>query len=221
MRNVRHFQLRQLMKFLDPSFSPALRFDDEFLRTAFATPGVVACVHSQAEFAICAALDQVGVRTAFVSSTPVSQKELENYKFAVPPLNLLRGPDLFVQARAALKNGRAIVCDTDFILDKGLPGAKICISKSLFEFRRMLRLNLFFGHVRILEDGLMDCIFEAHRDGSTSAQQDAHSFIGFIERVSSPSTKLTIEIWRSSDTQIGAALRHNSDGTSSIAKARS
>jgi hypothetical protein len=183
------------VKFFVPKFSPEVRFDETFLRRAFNAPCVVACIHSQTEFAICAALDRAGLQTAFVSAEPVSRPQLENYNFSILPLNILRQPDLFVKARAALKSGRVVVCDADFILNKGLPNAQVCISKSLFEFRRMSGANLFFGHVQISEDGAMDCIIEAVPQRSASALDDAKHFIDFLARFEGTPPQLTIRDW--------------------------
>jgi hypothetical protein len=59
----------------------------------------------------------------------------------------------------------------------------------------MIKPSLFFGYVKISEDGAMDCIIEAASQEASSAQEDAQCFIDFIERVEGASPHLTIRDW--------------------------
>jgi hypothetical protein len=144
---------------------------------------------------MCAALDRAGLQSAIITTNPVKPAEIQNYNFSMSPQNIIRQRDVFIQARAALKSGRVVICDVDFIADKNLPSARVCISTSLFEFARKIKANLFFGYAQISPDGAMNCIFKVASPHSTSSQEDAQRFIEFLKTVQSELSDLTIEDW--------------------------
>jgi hypothetical protein len=195
LRHVRHFRLRHAIKHVFPRYSPAVIADPQMLELIRQAPLVVASIHARTEFALCAALDRAGQECAIITADPVKPDEIQNYDFSTLPQNILRERDVFIQARAALKNGKVLICDADFIADKNLPSARVCISTSLFEFARKVKANLFFGYTQISPDGAMNCIFKAASPHSTSSQEDALRFIEFLKDVQSELSDLTIEDW--------------------------
>lgn len=195
LRHVRHFRLRHAIKQIFPGYSPIVIADPQMLELIRQAPSVVASIHARTEFALCAALDRAGQRCAIITADPVKPAEIQNYNFSTPPQNILRRRDVFLQARAALKNGRVLICDADFIADKDLPSARVCISTSLFEFAHRVKANLFFGYAQVSPDGAMNCIFKAASPHSTSPQEDAQQFIEFLRDTQSELSNLTIEDW--------------------------
>jgi len=195
LKHVRHFRLRHAIKRVFPQYAPTVVADYEMLDLMRQTPSVVASIHARSEFAMCAALDRAGLQSAIITAFPVIPAEMQNYNFSTPPQNILRERDVFVQALAALRSKRVVVCDVDFIVDQNLPGARICISTSLFEFARKVKANLFFGYTQISDDGDMNCIFKPAPLGSASAEEDAQQFIAFLAGVQSQLLDLTIGDW--------------------------
>jgi hypothetical protein len=194
LKHVRHFRLRHAIKRIFPQYSPAVIADREMLELIKEAPAIIASIHARTEFAMCAALDRAGQQSAIVTAYPIQPAEMNIYSLSTSPQNILRQPDVFIQARAALKSGKIIICDVDFIADKDLPSTRICISTSLFEFARTVKSNLFFGYTQISPNGAMNCIFKA-APRSTSAQEDAQNFIAFLESVQNELTNLTVEDW--------------------------
>ena len=195
LRHVRHFRLRHAIKQVFPCYSPTVIADPQMLELIRQAPSVVASIHARTEFALCAALERAGQKCAIITADPVKPDEIQNYDFSTLPQNILREGDVFIQARAALKSGRVLICDADFIADKDLPSARVCISTSLFEFARKVKANLFFGYAQVSPDGAMNCIFKAASPHSTSSQEDAQRFIEFLKDVQSELSDLTIEDW--------------------------
>jgi hypothetical protein len=195
LRHVRHFRLRHAIKQVFPRFSPIVIADPQMLELIRQAPSVIASIHARTEFALCAALDRAGQECAIITADPVKPAEIQNYDFSTLPQNILRERDVFIQARAALKSGRVLICDADFIADKDLPTARVCISTSLFEFARKVKANLFFGYAQISPDGAMNCIFKAESPHTPSSREDAQRFIGFLKDVQSELSDLTIEDW--------------------------
>ncbi len=193
-KHVRHYCLRHLIKLALPQYSPTVTFDPKVLEHMRHGHSVIVSIHARTEFAMCAALDQAGLQSAIVTAFDVRPAEMQNYDFAAPPQNILRDRDVFVRALAALRSGRVVVCDADFIVDKGLPSARVCISTAIFEFARRVNATLFFGYTQISDEGDMNCIFRPapHAD---SAEEDAHRFIDFAADVQSEITNLTIGDW--------------------------
>jgi len=195
LKHVRHFRLRHAIKRIFPEYAPTVIFDGNVLELMRQRPSVVASVHARTEFAMCAALDRAGLKSAIITAFPVQAAEIQNYNFSTPPQNILRKRDVFVQALAALRSGKVVVCDVDFIVDENLPGARVCISTSLFEFTRNVKANLFFGYTQVSDDGDMNCIFKPAPLSSASAEEDAQQFIAFLGGVQSELANLTIASW--------------------------
>ncbi len=193
--HIRHFRLRHLIKLVFPQYVPTVTFDPEMLERMRRTPSVVASIHARTEFAMCAALDRAGIQSAIITAFDVRPAEIENYNFSTPPQNILRGRDVFVRALAALRSGKVVVCDVDFIADKDLPTARVYISTSLFEFARNINATLFFGYTQISDDGDMNCVFRQAPLDSASAEDDAQHFIAFTADVQSELSDLTIGDW--------------------------
>lgn len=195
LRHVRHFRLRHAIKQIFPRYSPIVIADPQMLELIRQAPSVVVSIHARTEFALCAALDRVGQECAIITADPVKPAEIQNYDFSILPQNILLERDVFIQARAALKSGRVLICDADFIADKDLPTTRVCISTSLFEFAHRVKANLFFGYAEVSPDGAMNCIFKAASPHSTSPQEDAQQFIEFLRDKQSELSNLTIEDW--------------------------
>lgn len=195
LRHVRHYRLRQAIKQIFPKYSPAVIVDREIMQFVQGGPSVIASIHARTEFAMCAALDRAGLQCVIITANPVKPAEIQNYDLSAPPQNILRERDVFVQARAALRGGKVVICDVDFIVDKDLPSARVCISTSLFEFARKAKAKLLFGYTQVSADGEMNCILEAAPPNSASAEEDARRFIAFLERVQGGPSDLTIGNW--------------------------
>lgn len=204
LQHVRHFKLRHAIKQVFPRYSPAVIADREMLDLIKKAPAIIASIHGRTEFAMCAALDRAGQKCAIITAYPVEPAEMNIYNLSTPPQNILRERDVFIHARAALKSGKVIVCDVDFIADKDRPSARICVSTSLFEFARKVKANLFFGYTQVASDGTMNCILRA-APCSTSPREDAQYFVAFLKDLQNVLPNITIEDWtRPPDiTQLG------------------
>lgn len=194
-KHVRHFWLRHAIKLVFPQYVPTIVCNHEMLELMRRTPSVVASIHARTEFAMCAALDRAGLQSAIITAFPVKPAEIQNYNFSTPPQNILRKRDVFVQALSALRSGKVVVCDADFIVDKDLPSARVCISTSVFKFARNVKASLFFGYTQISDDGDMNCIFKPAPLSSASPEEDAQQFIAFLADVQSQVSDLTIGDW--------------------------
>lgn len=194
-KHVRHYWLRHVIKLALPQYSPTVTFDPEVLERMRQGPAVIASLHARTEFAMCAALDRAGLQSAIITAFAVRPAEMQNYDLASAPQNILRDRDVFVRALAALRGRRVVICDADFIVDKGLPSARVYISTSIFEFARRVNATLFFGYAQISDEGDMNCIFKL-APRAASAEEDAHRFIEFAADVQSEISNLTIGVWK-------------------------
>jgi hypothetical protein len=198
-RNIRHYNFRQVFKQLFPGFLPEVTLSDPGLIDQLRSrQSIIATIHSQGEYAILAALDRAGLRSAMITASPINTTRLANYGFRNAPLNILRTSSTFVEARAALRNGYTLVCDVDYVLEKKSVNGERYISKSLFDFQQLVKAQLFFAHVRIGQEGDIECVIERAPGSGNSDEPSvlaANQFIEFIDRAQEWPSKFKVANW--------------------------
>jgi hypothetical protein len=194
-RHVLHHNFRQIFKYLFPSFSPEIIFRNQGVIDALGSQqSMIATIHSYSEYAISAALDAAGLKSAIITANPINPVELANYSFRTPPANILRTRGAFIEARTALQNGYILICDVDYVLNKESTNTKKYISTAIFDFQRSVKAQLFFAYTRIGEDGQIECIIE--RAGvRESAFQSATEFVEFIDSVQAQPGGMEVASW--------------------------
>lgn len=198
-RNVRHHRFRQVFKHLFPSFLPEITLSDPgIIDELRSRQSIIAMIHTQGEYAILAALDRAGLRSAMITASPINTTRLANYGVRNAPLNILRTSSTFVEARAALRDGYTLVCDVDYVLDKKCANADRYISTPLFDFQRLVKADLYFAHIRIGEEGEMECVVErapTNDNLNGSSALTAAQFIEFIDKVQDKPSKFKVANW--------------------------
>ena len=82
-RHILHHNFRQVFKYLFPSFSPEIIFENQDVIDALGSKqAIIATIHSCSEYAIPAALDAVGLKSAIITADPINPVELANYKLS-------------------------------------------------------------------------------------------------------------------------------------------
>ena len=194
-RHILHHNFRQVFKYLFPSFSPEIIFENQDVIDGLGSKqAIIATIHSCSEYAIPAALDAVGLKSAIITADPINPVELANYKLRTPPANILRTRGAFIDARTALQNGYILICDVDYVLDKESPNTDRYVSTSIFDFQRSVKAQLFFAYARIREDGKIECVIERAGIRETSFQS-ATEFIEFIDSIQGRRCGLKVANW--------------------------
>jgi hypothetical protein len=198
-RNIRHSNFRQVFKHLFPSFLPEITLSDSgVIDELRSRQSIIATIHSQGEYAILAALDRAGLRSAMITASTINTTKLANYGLRNQPLNILRTSSTFVEARAALRKGYTLVCDVDYVLDKKSVNGERYISKSLFDFQQLVKAQLFFAHVRIGAEGEIECVIERAPGSGNSDEPSvlaAYKFIEFIDKAQERPSRFKVANW--------------------------
>lgn len=198
VRHIQHHNLRLSIKSFFPEFVPQVLIDSSVIDALRAGPSVIATIHSRSELAICAALDRAGIPSAIITSSPLDPIKADNYAFGTRPINIPRDRNVFVEARAALRDQCVVVCDVDFVLDRGGPGEANCVSMSFFAFQQAVKAKLYFGYTNIHGDGKIECVIVPRTGGASTPQSAAQEFIDFIDRMQGTKSGLRIGVWQSS-----------------------
>ncbi|CAA2139186.1 hypothetical protein [Hyphomicrobium sp. ghe19] len=220
-RNIQHRKLRQVFKHLFPGFSPEITLSDpSIINELRSRQSIIAMIHTQGEYAILAALDRAGLRSAMITASPINNTRLANYGVRNAPLNILRTSSTFVEARAALRDGYTLVCDVDYVPDKKSANADRYISTPLFDFQRLVRADLYFAHIRIGEEGEMECVVErapGNDNLNGSVALTAAQFIEFIDKLQDKPSKLKVGDW---STHMGpkSGSRQHGQASASVSK---
>ena len=194
-RHILHHNFRQVFKYLFPSFSPEIIFENQDVIAALGSKqAIIATIHSYSEYAIPASLDAVGLKSAIITADPINPVELANYSFRTLPANILRTRGAFIDARTALQNGYILICDVDYVLDKENTNTDRYVSTAIFDFQRSVKAQLFFAYTRIGEDGQIECIIERAGISETSFQS-ATEFVEFIVRIQGRPCGLKVANW--------------------------
>ena len=196
VRHIQHYNLRQVIKSVYPDFIPLVSIDRSVIDELRAGPSVIATIHSRSEYAICAALDKAGLASAVITAVRMDPIDVENYGFGTAPICILRDRNVFLETRAALKDGRVIVCDVDYVLDKHGPAHALYVSASFFAFQQAVKAKLYFGYTNISEDGQIDCVVVPGSGDGASPEEAAKEFIDFIDRMQGTKSGLRIGTWR-------------------------
>lgn len=201
VRHLQHYNLRQCIKVLFPDFVPQILVDPNIIDELRAAPSVIATIHSKSELAICAALERAGMRGAIITSSPIDPINAANYGFVVRPINIARDRNVFVEARAALRDGCVVVCDVDFILDRDGPEQANYISTSFFAFQQAVKAKLYFAYTTIHSGGETECVIVPCAEEASTAEASAREFIQFIDRMQGTRSGLAIGTWRPPATE--------------------
>jgi hypothetical protein len=170
--------------------------DDAILEKMSSAPFLIVTVHAFSEYAICKILDSRGLRTVFVSHSPYNDEEIASYGFQSPPLNILLTPKLFLELRATIRSGLSIVCDADFAAMGPGSARERFISLSIFEFKRLVGVDLYFACNRVRNNGVIECFIEKpDMSEKVSPNAVAARFIAFVDRVQGRSSNLRIGDW--------------------------
>lgn len=196
VRHIQHYNLRQVIKSVLPEFVPQVLIDPSIIEALQAGPSVIATIHSRSEYAICAALDKAGLASAVITADRMDPIDVDNYGFGTAPLCIRRDRNVFLEARIALKDGRAIICDVDYVMDKHGPDQALYVSASFFAFQQAVRAKLYFGYTNISEDGRIECIVVPGSGEGLSPEEAAREFIDFIDRMQGAKSGLRIGTWR-------------------------
>ena len=194
-RHILHHNFRQIFKYLFPSFSPEIIFRNQDVIDALGLQqSIIATIHSYSEYAISAALDAAGLKSAIITADPINPAELANCSFRTPPANILRTRGAFIDARTAMRNGYILICDVDYVLNKESTNTDLYISTSIFDFQRSVKAQLFFAYTRIGQDGEIECIIE--RAGIREFSfQSAMEFIEFIDSIQGQPCGMKVANW--------------------------
>ncbi|WP_156150773.1 hypothetical protein [Hyphomicrobium sp. 99] len=122
---------------------------------------------------------------------------VDNYGFVSHPLNIVRDRNVFIDARAALREDRVVVCDVDFVLDRKRPEEARYVSASFFAFQQAVKAKLYFGYTNIGQDGQIECVILPSRGDAASAEEAAQEFIDFIDKMQGEKSGIQIGVWRS------------------------
>ena len=196
VRHIQHYNLRQSIKVFFPDFTAELSADPKVIEVLREAPSVIATIHTRSELAICAALDRAGLRSAIITSSPIDPIDAGNYAFGTLPLNVLRDRNVFMEARAALRKVGIVVCDVDFVRDRGGAEEANYISASFFAFQQAVKARLYFGYTIIRQDGVMECVIVPSTGHATSPAAAALEFIDFIDRMQGKKSGLEIGTWQ-------------------------
>lgn len=224
-RNIRHYDFRQIFKRFFPNFAPEISLcDRDIINDLRSRPSIIATIHSKGEYAILAALDRAGLRTAMITASRMNAARVAGYRFQNPPLNLLRTSSTFVDARAALREGYTLLCDVDYVPNRKSPDADRYISTSLFDFQQRVKAQLFFAHMRIGAEGEMECVIErapgsGNSDGSPVLT--ANNFIAFVDRIQEMPSKLKVGDWSTHMGPKSGSHQHRAVSASVSKQARS
>ncbi|SFV30037.1 hypothetical protein [Hyphomicrobium facile] len=211
-RNIRHYDFRQIFKYFFPNFEPEVTLSDRnIIDELCLRQSIITTIHSKGEYAILAALDRAGLKTAMITASPMNTTRLASYGFQNPPLNILRTSSTFVEARAALRDGYTLLCDVDYVPNRKSANADRYISTSLFDFQRLVKAQLFFAHMRIGEEGEMECVIERAPDSDNSNESSvltANNFIAFIDKIQEKPSKLKVGNWSAHIAQKTSSRRN-------------
>jgi hypothetical protein len=195
-RHFRHYNFRHFFKYLFPSFLPEIKLDQSVISAIGSQKSIIATIHSKSEYAILAALERAGLRTAMITASSMNVSKLETYGIKKPPLGILRTPGAFIEARSALRDGYTLVCDVDYVLGRRYMNVERYISASLFDFQRVVGAQMFFAYTRIDENGQIECIVEQARHSSAQPSfLSAAQFIEFIDKVQGQPSGLKVANW--------------------------
>ncbi|MBS0240175.1 MAG: hypothetical protein JSR89_17310 [Proteobacteria bacterium] len=196
VRHIQHYNLRQLIKSFFPEFVPQVSIDPSVIAALQSGPSVIATIHSRSEYAICAALDKAGLASAVITAVRMDPIDVDNYGFGTAPICILRDRNVFLETRAALKEGRVIICDVDYVLDKHGPARSLYVSASFFAFQQAVKAKLYFGYTNISENGQIGCVVVPGSGEGISPEEVAREFIEFIDRMQGAKSGLRIGTWR-------------------------
>jgi len=197
VRHILHYNLRHFIKSVFPEFIPQVSIDPGVIEALGDGPSVIATIHLRSEYAICAALDKAGLASAVITANGMDPIDVHNYGFGTAPICIKRDRNVFLETRAALKNGRVIVCDVDYVSDRHEPAHAPYVSASLFAFQQAVKAKLYFGYTNISDDGQMECVIVRGRGEGISPEEAAQEFIDFIDRMQGVKSGLRIGTWRS------------------------
>ena len=198
-RHIQHYNLRQVMKAFFPKFIPEVTMDCTVIDALRQGPSLIATIHARSELAICAALDRAGLRSAIITSSPITSSNTANYAFGTPPVNIARDRNVFIEARAALRDGCVVICDVDFVRDRGGPEEANYVSASFFAFQQAIKAKLYFGYTTISQDGVMNCVIVPRLGEGASPEATAREFIAFIDDMQGAKSGLQIGTWQPSE----------------------
>jgi hypothetical protein len=195
-RHIRHHNFRQVFKYLFPSFLPEITLDQSVISAIGSQRSIIATIHSKSEYAILAALERAGLKSAIITASSLDASKLETYGFKKLPLGILRTPGVFIEARSALRKGYTLVCDVDYVLGRKNTNGEQYISKALFDFRRSIKVQMFYAYTCIGMEGQIECIVERARHSyAQPSSLDAAQFIEFIDKVRGQPSGLKVANW--------------------------